>query len=84
MATTRTTGPLEPLSRRVSCTWVARRVGRLPRQRQAKSVIMSLNCGYVVERVTRIELALSAWEALSIRSITFAAWGFGYPWISLG
>jgi hypothetical protein len=24
---------------------------------------MALSCGFVVERVTRIELALSAWEA---------------------
>jgi hypothetical protein len=31
---------------------------------------MPLTCGYVVERVTRIELALSAWEAERFRLVT--------------
>ena len=33
-----------------------------------------LTCGYIVERVTRIELALSAWEAVRLRLLGTLSW----------
>jgi hypothetical protein len=49
--------------RLVNCTLTARRsVTRSVRLRPAPG-IGPLSCCFVVERVTRIELALSAWEA---------------------
>ncbi len=36
--------------------------------------IMTPACGYIVERVTRIELALSAWEAERLRLLGALSW----------
>jgi hypothetical protein len=38
-----------------------------------------LACGFVVERVTRIELALSAWESDRIASLEGLTWRFDCP-----
>jgi hypothetical protein len=35
---------------------------------------MNATCGYIVERVTRIELALSAWEAERFPLVAAMTW----------
>ena len=48
--------------RRANCTLMARKINNGPRMIKAQSRIIVLAWAFVVERVTRIELALSAWE----------------------
>jgi hypothetical protein len=42
---------------------MARKIIDKPTVTKSPLGIMTSTCGYIVERVTRIELALSAWEA---------------------
>ena len=42
-----------------------------------------LACGFFVERVTRIELALSAWESDRITLSEGLTWWFDYPLLTV-
>jgi hypothetical protein len=53
----------EHSSRRANCTLVARKAQRCPLPVRACARSNLLTLGFALERVTRIELALSAWEA---------------------
>jgi hypothetical protein len=57
------TAPQARWSRRANCTLIARRPCVRACLDQGPGPAISLTCVDVVERVTRIELALSAWEA---------------------
>jgi hypothetical protein len=49
-------------SRSANCTLIARPALYWPGGVEAQSTMMPMTCGVRLERVTRIELALSAWE----------------------
>ena len=49
--------------RSANCTLIARAAVDPPTARRVLRCIQPLSWGFIVERVTRIELALSAWEA---------------------
>jgi hypothetical protein len=46
-------------------------------------VITVLSCGDGVERVTRIELALSAWESVVSPQSAALTWTFGCPRVTV-
>jgi hypothetical protein len=58
-----TTVRREHSSRRANCTLMARKAQSRPVTLRACARSNLLTSGFALERVTRIELALSAWEA---------------------
>jgi hypothetical protein len=54
---------LAPWTRSGNGTLMARRSADRPDPSDGTTQITPLSCGFGLERVTRIELALSAWEA---------------------
>src|SRR5262245_60755648 len=61
--TTTTMAALAPWSRQANGTLMARGAGEWLGAGNPATTMSPLSCGDGVERVTRIELALSAWEA---------------------
>jgi hypothetical protein len=49
---------------RANCTSIARPGLWAAADRKALPMLSAVSCAYIVERVTRIELALSAWESV--------------------
>jgi hypothetical protein len=58
-----TMAPRACLCQQANCTLIARTGLRMAVDRMAPPMLSAVSCGYVVERVTGIEPALSAWEA---------------------
>ncbi len=62
-------------------TLMARRVSRGPRKTARDTEDLLLTWAFV-ERVTRIELALSAWESERIRPSSCLSWHVGCPLVT--
>jgi hypothetical protein len=62
-----------------NCTLIARTPCALTRHDQGPGPAVSLTWAFVVERVTRIELALSAWESDRSVSLTALTWASDAP-----
>ena len=46
-------------------------------------MLSAVSCGYIVERVTRIELALSAWESDRSGPLTALTWAADAPLVTV-
>ena len=62
-----------------SCTLIARTGLWVAAERRALPKLSGVSCGFVVERVTGIEPALSAWESDRSGPLTALTWESGIP-----
>jgi hypothetical protein len=82
-ATTVTAAPLTAWPRSANATLMARSVLRGLRRGAGWRRCRPLACEFFVERVTRIELALSAWEPDRIHAIVGLIWPFDCPLVTV-
>jgi hypothetical protein len=68
---------------RANCTLIARRPRAHARHDQGPCSAISLTWAFVVERVTRIELALSAWEVQQSRPLAALTCRYRCPLVTV-
>ncbi len=77
------TAPQTRSFQRTNCTLIARRPRAHARHDQGPCPAISLTWAFAVERVTRIELALSAWESDRSEPLTTLTWAVDAPLVTV-